>query len=119
MTTIDSIPPILGGSQRTTIVNRLALELANPETQWSLGTFGAIAEFMRDPAERTQLRSNAALTARGAIFLGPSNQLRLFAFETTTRRSWSPRVAVCLPRNQSAMNRRSVLTEIGPDREAM
>ncbi|MGW1424564.1 DUF6925 family protein [Bradyrhizobium manausense] len=119
MITIESILPIHDGSQRITIANRLALELAQPETQWSLGTFGAIAEFVRDPAESAQIRTNSALTPRGAIRLELSNQIRLFAFETTTRRSWSSRVAVCLPRDQSAMNRRSVLTEIGPDREAV
>jgi len=27
----------------------LCREIANPDTQWSLGTFGAIAEFSRRP----------------------------------------------------------------------
>jgi hypothetical protein len=45
--------------------------------------------------------------------------MRLFAFETTTRESWSPRIALCLPREASAMNGRAVLTEIGPDADAL
>jgi hypothetical protein len=33
----------------------LRREIANHDTQWSLGTFGAIAEFARDPDEPVDL----------------------------------------------------------------
>ena len=49
----------------------LADQLADHDTTWSLGTFGAIAEFARDPDEPVALRRGdavlAAVTARGAI----------------------------------------------------
>ena len=32
-------------------IDLLQREIANPDTQWSLGTFGAIAEFSRDRDE--------------------------------------------------------------------
>jgi hypothetical protein len=101
----------------------LAAQIADAETQWSLGTFGAIAEFTRDQDEPVALaRSNTALTAvtaRGGIRIAPTSDMRPFAFETTTRESWSARVALCLPQESCAMSRHSVLTELGPDTEAL
>ena len=66
--------------------------LADPEAQWSLGTFGAIAEFMRDahePAEieRTEV-SASVVTPRGGIRLVAQPGLRAVAFETVTTSSW-------------------------------
>jgi hypothetical protein len=101
----------------------LAEQIEDAETQWSLGTFGAIAEFMRDADESaTLLREKAsvsAVTPRGGIRIAPLADMRLIAFETTTKESWSHRVALCLPSDRSAMSRRTVLTEIGPDKDAL
>ena len=101
----------------------LAAQFADAETQWSLGTFGAIAEFARDPDEPAEVSCGpwalSAVTDRGGIRIAPSDDTRLFAFETTTKESWSLRVAICLPEARCAMNRRSVLTELGPDTEAL
>ena len=36
-------------------IENLVREIANPDTQWSLRTFGAIAEFARDPNEPVRL----------------------------------------------------------------
>ena len=41
------------------IAECLAAQMADAETQWSLGTFGAIAEFARDPDEAADLRYGA------------------------------------------------------------
>jgi hypothetical protein len=105
----------------------LADQLANHETGWSLGTFGAIAEFTRDPDEPVALlRSDtclAAVTARGGIRIeaqeNPQQGLRLFASEGTTRDGWSQRISLCLPDNQCAMSGRTVLTALGPDAQAL
>jgi hypothetical protein len=101
----------------------LAAQLLNAETQWSLGTFGAIAEFARDPDEPfTFQRGKASLsvmTARGGLRIKPPADLRPVAFETTTRDSWSNRVALCLPEDRCGMSRRGVLTELGPDDGAL
>src|SRR5207302_5904124 len=101
----------------------LATQMENAGTQWSLGTFGAIAEFMRDPDEpvastRTD-KGLAAVTARGGIRIEPSADMRVIAFETTTRESWSQRIGLCLQEENCAMNRRKVLTELGPDSGAL
>jgi hypothetical protein len=101
----------------------LADQLADCENHWSLGTFGALAEFTRDPGERVALarddRSVSAVTARGAIRLAPLDAMQLVASETATRNSWNHRVALCLPEAGCAMHRRSVLAELGPDTEAL
>lgn len=101
----------------------LTAQIADAETQWSLGTFGAIAEFARDPDEPVTVSQEpaalAAVTGRGGIRIAPNGETRLFAFETTTKESWSLRVALCLPAADCAMSRRTVLTELGPDDDAL
>ena len=101
----------------------IADQLADPEAQWSLGTFGAIAEFMRDadePAEVVREEPVAAVvTPRGGIRLEVRPGLRPIAFETVTTQSWSQRVAFCLPERESTTSRRTVLTELGPDAQAL
>jgi hypothetical protein len=101
----------------------LADNVCNPETQWSLGTFGALAEFVRDHEEPARVERKAlsasAVTLRGGIRLTQNLGMRIIAFETTTREAWSQRVALCLPENRCAMSRRTVLTELGPDRDAL
>jgi hypothetical protein len=101
----------------------LAGHVCNPETQWSLGTFGALAEFVRareEPAcvEREAL-SVSVVTLRGGMRPTQSQGMRIIAFETTTREAWSQRVALCLPESGCAMSGREVLTELGPDDDAL
>jgi len=107
----------------TAAFDLLRREIANPDTQWSLGTFGAIAEFSRDRDEPVRLVQSddavSAVTSRGAIAIMPHPASRPFASEGITRTGgWSQRVALCLPEDDCAMNRRTALTEIGPDHEA-
>jgi len=92
---------------------------------WALGTFGAVAEFLRDAGEPAHVRLDAdvveAATDRGAMRLTPHPQLRAVAFERplSQGRSWSQSVALCLPHDACAMNRRTTLTELGPDHAAV
>jgi len=98
-------------------------QMADHDTTWSLGTFGAIAEFARDPNEPAALRRGdavlSAVTARGAIRIEAGVGVRLFASESTTREGWNQRVAICLPEGRCAMNQRTVLTPLGPDLDAL
>jgi len=104
-------------------IELLAAQMADPEASWSLGTFGAIAEFARDRDERVEVSRTdadlAAVTARGGIRIAAHEHMRLFASESTTRESWSQRVSLCLPENRCAMNGRTALTALGPDAEAL
>jgi uncharacterized protein DUF6925 len=98
-------------------------QLADPDARWSLGSFGAVAAFMRDSDEPAEITQNeqavSVVTPRGAIRLEARESLRAMAFETVTTQSWSQRVALCLPQDQAAMGGRTVLTELGPDTRAL
>jgi hypothetical protein len=101
----------------------LASQLADPQTGWSLGTFGAIAEFTRDPGEPAAAtndgRAMAVVTARGGIRLDRRPDIRLLASEVALEESWNHRIAICLPSEACVMSRRTVVTELGPDADAL
>jgi hypothetical protein len=104
-------------------IDLLHEQIADADTEWSLGTFGGIAEFSRDRDERVSLTQSetgaSAVTSRGGIAIELFDGCRPFAFECITKSSWSQRVALCLPAGDCAMNRRTVLTELDVDREAL
>jgi len=76
-------------------IDLLQREISNPDTQWSLGTFGAIAEFSRDPDEPVRLSQSpdavTAVTPRGGIALKPHASIRPFASEGITKAGWNQR----------------------------
>ncbi len=98
--------------------------LADPTASWGLGTFGAIAEFHRTGDEPADIDTGATLqvvTARGALRISSTQELRAFAYELPGHAldSWSHTLAFCLPAARTAMHQRSVLTECGPDHDAL
>jgi hypothetical protein len=97
--------------------------LADPTASWGLGTFGAIAEFQRTGDEPASIDTGAALqvvTARGALRISSTQELRAFAYELPgDADSWSHTLGLCLPAGSTAMHRRAVLTECGPDDDAL
>lgn len=101
----------------------LAAQLADAEAGWSVGTFGAIAEFTREAGEDLDMQRSrdrgSVVTAKGGIRIVSHPGLRLIASESPTTESWSHRVALCLPQAACAMGGRTALTEIGPDRDAL
>ena len=104
-------------------IDLLHREISDPDTQWSLGTFGAIAEFSRARDEAVRLTQSAdsisAVTPRGGIAIGHDAGCRPFASESTTKTGWNQRIALCLPVDACAMHGRTALTEIGTDRDAL
>ena len=107
----------------TDVCGFLHAQLADCDNHWSVGSFGALAEFTRDWHEPVALSRCgdvlSAVTERGGIRIAPLRELRCVASESATRESWSHRVALCLREDRCAMGRRNVLTELGPDREAL
>ncbi len=98
--------------------------IRDPHASWSCGRFGAIAEFHRDPGEPVEIATESSITAvtsRGAIRLEVLPDLRPVAYETITSciETWGQGVALCLPRGAAAMSGRTVVTELGPDRNAV
>jgi hypothetical protein len=107
----------------TTVMDFLANQLADFEAGWSVGTFGAIAEFTRDPGEPADLHQAcdriSIVTDKGGLRIVLHPELRLIASESPTTESWSHRVALCLPQDFCGMSGRTMLTEIGPDDGAL
>lgn len=100
----------------------LRRHLTDWQSGWSMGTFGAIAEFHQDQGEVAVIDDAVMLvraTKRGAIRIdrGRLNEAVAVAYETLSprRRRWSQAVALCLPDGQARRASRSVLTELGPD----
>lgn len=106
--------------------NLLDQHLANWQSGWSMGSFGAIAEFHQDLGEIPVIDDPANLTRatrRGGIRIRPSALAHVVpvAYETLSpkRHRWSQAMALCLPEAMARRSARQVLTEIGPDDEAI
>ncbi len=101
----------------------LADHIANPDSSWMCGRFGAIAEFHRDPGEPVALSSPPVLTAatdRGAVRIDLLPELRPVAYETVSKgMSWGQGVALCLPTAMARMGGHTTVTELGPDSGAV
>jgi hypothetical protein len=98
----------------------IADQLANSSSGWAIGAFGAIGEFMRDTDEAVELADDRAITQRGAIALSAHPACRVIAYETSmSADAWSGALALCLPAADAAIESRSVLTELGEDRDAI
>jgi len=97
----------------------------DPTSSWSVGRFGAIAEFHRDLGEPVALAAtNAAIsvsTARGAVRIELLQPVRPVAYETISSclESWGQGVALCLPDDVALMSGRAVVVELGPDGDAV
>lgn len=103
-----------------TATDLVAHQLQDPQTSWAIGTFGAIAEFQRDPAEPVDLSADGALTVRGGVRIRPTNAVHIVAWERPTAGvAWTQGVALCLASDAGAMSRRTTLTELGPDSDAL
>lgn len=76
----------------------------DPANGWSIGSFGAIGEFVRDPDEPMKLSVGPdrieISTACGAMRIAPQGKLRTIAWDSLSRdgESWGHAVAFCCPR---------------------
>lgn len=98
--------------------------IRDPHASWACGRFGAIAEFHRDADEPVEIATEpsiVAMTSRGAIRLDALPELRPVAYETISSciESWGQGVVLCLPQEAAAMSGRTVVTELGPDSDAV
>lgn len=100
----------------------LLAALADPETGWSLGAFGAAADFRRQADEpvstlghgRTGLR-----TDRGGLALTLPEAVRPVAYEMPVGDGWSHAVALCLPAGSLDTAPCTRFTELAPDADAL
>ena len=106
-------------------LQRLLADYARqPEAAWVCGGFGALAEFTFDAGEPVVFADAGAVgaaTARGAFHLAPAAGVRAVAYETLskTARGWGQGLVLCLPRDSARIGERTVVTELGPDHEAI
>jgi hypothetical protein len=99
----------------------VAGHLRSAKSSWSMGAFGAIAEFHREPPEAADVRDLAVVTAGGAIAVRLEERCRAFAYEllSARRELWLHGVALCLPEPEARMTGNARVTELGADREAL
>jgi hypothetical protein len=107
-----------------TVAAVLRRHIADARSGWGCGSFGAIAEFVRVADEPVCIGDDDRITAftdRGGIRIDPIKQLRPIAYEMTSRdpEAWQHGLALCLPEDDCAMSRHTVVTELGPDHEAL
>ena len=109
--------------------NELRQQLFNHLNQnacsFSIGSFGAIAEFHRLPADAPQVdedqTSLESITAEGAIRIQHDQPLQAVAYEIPgkQRHLWRQGVAFCLPEAQASLSQRQTITELGADSQAI
>lgn len=97
--------------------------MADPDAGWNMGSFGAIAEFHHvagDP-EPGAVEELMQFSHRGAIRIETLENVRPVAYETLSPKThrWTQAVSLCLPVENAKMNRRTVLTELGMDHDAI
>jgi hypothetical protein len=106
-------------------VETFQAHLAEPASGWSIGAFGAIAEFMRDEGETAAVvpteTGGRVWTARGAMNVALGPETRVIAYEGLSKYPdrWTHGVAFCLPRNGGSGSRREGLSELGRDNGAV
>ncbi|MEM6461975.1 MAG: hypothetical protein AAF724_08670 [Pseudomonadota bacterium] len=101
-------------------------QLTDTDAGWSIGSFGAIGEFHQrasDIVHTDRPDRLTRVTEKGGIRLEPSRvaQARPVAFETLSPRPtrWGQGLALCLDSDEAFLSKRSVLTELGPDEDAL
>lgn len=104
------------------VARLVAEQIGSASTSWSIGVYGALAEFHRNEADACGGDgASRVVTAHGAMRIEPPAAARAVAYEMLAALpdSWHHGVALCLPRGECAMHCRRVITEIGPDLEAI
>ena len=101
----------------------LRAQLQDPEASFAIGVPGAVAEFLREPAEPCETGGDglAVTTPRGGIRVNLPEGLRPLAAESPSRRPerWLQSVVFCLPEAAARMGGRRALTALGPDGAAL
>ncbi|MEO0618389.1 MAG: hypothetical protein AAFZ01_03825 [Pseudomonadota bacterium] len=112
--------------ETSTIHDTIAAALTDPEVGWSMGSFGALAEFHQDQGEPdlpTTGKGTARATQRGAIQLNDDMVAHCtpVAYEqlSKNRARWGQGLALCLPEERAIAARRKTLTRLGVDTSAI
>lgn len=104
----------------TSVGPLLARHLADPTSSWSVGELGVLAEFHHH-GPTLQPDAFTVVTGGGAIRIREHAGSVPLAYETPSAnpRLWNHGVVFCLPAEAACMARRTCVTEIGVDAEAI
>ncbi|MEM9784211.1 MAG: hypothetical protein AAF899_17270 [Pseudomonadota bacterium] len=100
----------------------LETHLGDWQAGWSIGSFGAIAEFHHDAGEAAVVTGPLTrATARGAIRIERVEDVVPVAWEALSKNPerWQHGLVLCLPAERARRDGRTVLTELGPDPDAI
>lgn len=103
------------------VVALLQSMLARTDAGWSIGTFGALAEFHHvggDPPPQIRLtgQGGEVVTGRGGLRVELTDETLPVAYEGLRRpQSWSQTLSFCVPTAGTRMAAHVGLTECGPD----
>lgn len=90
---------------------------------WKMGSFGAIAEFHHVSGQTPPVPTAplTQITDHGGIRIDRLEGVKAVAYEMLSPRvnRWTQALSLCLPLDDALMNRRAVLTELGPDHAAL
>lgn len=114
----------------TTETSQTAMALAaeflrSPAHGWSVGITGAIGEFMYDAGESVSVTTHqgslSAVTPRGAVGITLPAHATCLAIEDIAECTggWNQSVAFCVPARDARVEALDVITELGPDRDAL
>jgi Family of unknown function (DUF6925) len=107
----------------TQISEIFAPQIRNPASSWSMGSYGAVAEFFHDDDESAvdgEAGELIRITPRGGIRIELRDDVGICAFENSSSHgSTSQHIAFCLPEESSRMSVNTVLTELGQDVSAL
>lgn len=107
----------------TALVALLSEHIRNPESSWSMGSYGAVAEFFQESGEPVDSGDSDGLfrtTPRGGIRIEMQDDLGLCAYDNSSGHGGTQQhIALCLPQDSSRMSGKDVLTEAGPDTAAL
>lgn len=113
--------PQAGASEPNAVLTLLQSMLARTDAGWSIGTFGALAEFHHvggdpPPQVRPTRCGGEVVTARGALRVELADQALPVAYEALRRpQNWSQTLSFCLPLADAQTAGHLGLTECGPD----
>lgn len=106
------------------LASLLAAHLRDPQCSWSMGSYGAVAEFFQEFGEAIgsgHIDELFRVTPRGGIRIEPRNDLCVVTHEKKNgdHGHAQQHIVFCLPADESRMSGAKVLTELGHDSAAL
>jgi len=108
-------------SMTASVEHLVAQQMACASSSWSIGGFGAIAEFHHVAGIHEVRSPTSVVTPLGAISLIPHTELRAIAYEIPAQRAdyWHHGIVFCLPEGAARIAAPGRVAALGPDTGAL